>query len=99
MFFINILHNLILYLCYGHQRELHVLTHSSPTRRSSDLGSDGQDTLIGGSEEDYLSGGYDNDQRHGDAGSDQRYGGAGDDQLSGGTGDEDRKSTRLNSSH
>src|SRR3546814_13265783 len=26
------------FYCYGHHRVLHVLTHSSPTRRSSDLG-------------------------------------------------------------
>src|SRR3546814_15954389 len=71
------------------------------------LGNGGDDVLDGGADNDELWGGEGNDQLAGGDGVDMLQGEAGDDVLAGDGGDdsprpcapEDRKSTRLNSSH
>ena len=62
-------------------------------------GGDGLDRLVGGTGDDELRGDDGNDFLDGGAQDDLLSGGEGDDQLDGGEGREDRKSTRLNSSH
>src|SRR3712207_7621788 len=63
-------------------------------------GGRGDDVLIGGGGNDRLSGRQGDDDLRGGIGNDLILGGGGNDRLDGGGGlDEDRKSTRLNSSH
>src|SRR3546814_825720 len=83
-----------LFYWYDDHRDLHVLTHSIPTRRSSDLdggnsndvlnGNAGNDILKGGNSSDILNGGDGNDTLDGGNSADILYGGGGADTLRGG---------------
>src|SRR3546814_15007231 len=94
---------------YADHRDLHVLTLSFPTRRSSDLRGPHRRPRILAREEtgvqnlDDHIGGQPGDERDDDVRHDRAVGGgelAPDEKGSGeGGGTEDRKSTRLNSSH
>src|SRR3546814_14222946 len=77
---------LFFFYCCGDHRDLHVLTHSFPTRRSSDLpdhlGRAGQQQRVAAREVD-----------------EKKPGARIDRQIAEGVEERDRKSTRLNSSH